>query len=76
VDILPMDNDFVMVVRDGNYGLNSLIDIFDSSGRFIIEKKLDFNVKKGLCRKDKLYTLYEDEEGNQFVKRYNYTFKK
>ncbi len=75
VDILPMDNDFVMVVRDGKYGQDSLIDIFDSSGRFIIEKNLNFHVKEGLCRRDKLYTQYEDEEGNKFVKRYKYTFK-
>jgi len=75
MSIIPMDNEFVMVVRDGNYGLNSLIDIFDSSGRFIIEKKLDFQMKEGLCRGNKLYTLDEDEDGNQFVKRYNFTFK-
>lgn len=76
LSIIPMDKDFVMVVRDGNYGLDSLIDIFDSSGRFIIEKKLGFNIKEGICRGDKLYSLHEDEVGNQFVKRYSYKFLK
>lgn len=76
LSIIPMDKDFVMVVRDGYYGLDSTIDVFDSSGRFIIEKKLDFNINEGLCRGDKLYTLHEDEVGNQFVKRYRYKFIK
>ena len=74
MSIIPMDNDYLMIVRDGYYRRNSLIDIFDSSGRFIIEKKLDFQINEGLCRGHKLYTLYEDDEGNQFVKRYGYTF--
>lgn len=76
LSIIPMDNDYLMVVRDGSFKQNSLIDIFDSSGRFIIEKELNFHIKNGLCKGGKLYSIYEDEDGNQFVKRYSYTLLK
>jgi hypothetical protein len=74
LEIIPMDNDFLLVLRGGLYGENALIDVFDTEGRFIIEKELSFPVKNGLSRGEKLYTLYEDEEGFQFVKRYSFRF--
>ncbi|UCC40200.1 MAG: hypothetical protein JSV96_01720 [Candidatus Aminicenantes bacterium] len=76
LSIIPMDSDYMMVVRDRSFKRDSLIDIFDSSGRFIIEKKLNFNIKSGLCRKGKLYTIHEDEDGNQYVKRFRYALSR
>jgi hypothetical protein len=73
LSLIPMDKDYLMVVRDGSYGQNALIDIFDPSGRFIVEKMLPFPIKNGTCRGDRLYTIHEDEDGHQFVKCY--TFK-
>jgi hypothetical protein len=70
LEIIPMDGNFLMVLRDGWFSRNALVDIFDPQGRFIIEKKLPFPVKGGICRGGKLYTLFEDANGNQFVKRY------
>jgi hypothetical protein len=75
LEIIPMDEDFVMVLREGQFGRNALIDIFDPQGRFIIEKRLLFPLKKGLCRDGKLYSLFEDDRGYQFVKRYDYRFQ-
>jgi len=73
LNIIPMDNNYLMVVRDRSFAQDSLIDIFDPSGRFIIEKKLNFNTNSGLCIGGKLYTIHEDEDGNQYVKRFSYT---
>lgn len=70
--IVPMDSGYLMVIRDGEFYRNSLIDIFDNTGRLIIEKRLSFHIKGGLCRKGKLYSIYEDEDGYQFIKRYSY----
>jgi hypothetical protein len=74
LSLIPMDNDYLMVVREGNYRQNALIDIFDSTGRFIIEKKLPFCIKDGICKGGRLYTIYEDDDGNQYVKCYRYAF--
>lgn len=75
LEIIPMDEDFVMVLREGQFGRNALIDIFDPQGRLIIEKRLPFPLKKGFSRDSKLYTLFEDDQGCQFVKRYGYRFQ-
>ena len=75
LSIIPMDKDYLMTVREGSFNQNSLIDIFDPSGRFIIEKRLRFHIKEGFCRGGIFYTIYEDEEGNQFVKCYKYELK-
>jgi len=74
LSLIPMDNNYLMVVREGNYRQNALIDIFDPSGRFIIEKRLTFNIKNGICKGSRLYTIYEDDDGNQYVKCYGYRF--
>ncbi len=70
--LIPMDDKYLMVVRDGSYGQNALIDIFDPSGGFIIEKKLPFVIKGGICKDHRFYTIHEDEDGNQFIKCYSY----
>jgi len=72
LEIIPMDGNFLMVLRDGRFNRNALVDIFDPQGRLIIEKKLSFSIKAGLCRGGKLYTLSEDADGNPLVKRYAY----
>jgi hypothetical protein len=72
LEIIPMQANFLMVLRDGWLIRNALVDIFDPHGRFIIEKKLSFPIKAGFCQGGKLYTIFEDENGNQFVKRYAY----
>lgn len=72
LSLVPMDGGYLMVVRNGYYGQNALIDIFDPSGRFIIEKELSFSIKGGICRGRRLYTIDEDKDGNQCVKCYSY----
>ena len=74
LSIIPMDKGYLMVVRDGSLGRKALVNIFNPSGRFIIEKQLDFSLKAGICRKDRLYSLWEDEDGNQVIKCYAYKF--
>jgi len=74
LEIIPMDNDFIMVLRDGTLGQNALVNIFDSQGRFIIEKNLSFPIQNGLSKGDKLYTIFEDKNGYKFVKRYRFRF--
>jgi hypothetical protein len=74
LEIIPMNNDFIMVLRDGKLGQNALINIFDSQGRFIIEKDLPFPIRNGLSKGAKLYTIFEDKDGYQFVKRYGFRF--
>jgi len=72
LSLIPMDNKYLMVVRDGSYGQNALIDIFDPSGGLIIEKKLSFAIKGGICKDHRFYTIHEDEDGNQFIKCFSY----
>jgi hypothetical protein len=76
LSLIPMDEDYLMVVRDGSYRQNALIDIFDPSGRLIMEKKLNLCIKGGICKDNKLYTIYEDDDGNQYVKCFRYKLLK
>jgi len=76
LEIIPMDNGFIMVLRDGEFGHNALINIFDSQGRFIIEKDLPFPIRNGLSKGENLYTVFEDKDGYKFVKRYRFRFIK
>lgn len=48
-------------------------DVFDPEGKYIA--KVLFRWKPRVCKKNKLYTVEEDEEGFQFVKRYKVTWK-
>lgn len=72
LSLIPMDGGYLMVVRNGHYGQNALIDIFDPSGRFIIEKELSFSIDQGICRGSRLYTVDKDEDGNLYIKCYSY----
>jgi hypothetical protein len=72
LEMLCMDNGYLMVIRDRETYRNSLINIFDHDGRLIIERRLAFVIKEGLCRKGRIYSIYEDEDGYKFIKRYRY----
>jgi len=48
-------------------------DIFDSEGKYIA--KIPLKVRPRTWKKNKLYTIEEDEEGFQMVKRYKVTWK-
>lgn len=48
-------------------------DVFDSEGKYIA--KIPFGVRPWAWKKNKLYTVEEDEEGYQYVKRYKVTWK-
>lgn len=70
--LIPMDDGYLLVVRRGHYGHNALINIFDPSGRLIIEKELPFGITEGICRGGRLYTISKDEDGNRYVQCYSY----
>ena len=48
-------------------------DIFDPKGRYLA--KIPLKVKSLFWKKSKLYTIEEDEEGFQMIKRYKVTWK-
>lgn len=48
-------------------------DVFDSKGKYIA--KIPLKVRPRILKKSKLYTIEEDEEGYQIVKRYKATWK-
>ena len=48
-------------------------DVFDSEGRYIA--KIPLNFKPHMLKKEKIYTIEEDEDGYQYVKRYKVTWK-
>ena len=50
-----------------------IYDVFDAEGRFLAELELDFIPI--VWNKDRIYTIEEDEEGYQYVKRYKVTWK-
>ncbi len=51
------------------------LDIFDSEGIYIAKVPIDVNLNRNsVWKKNKLYTIEEDEEGFQFVKRYKVTW--
>lgn len=56
--------------EDGN---SFYYDVFDSDGRYVT--KFPFHATPRIIKKEKLYTVEEDEEGYQMVKRYEVTWK-
>ncbi len=48
-------------------------DIFDPEGKYIA--KVSFKFRPQIWKKHKLYTIEEDEEGYQYIKRYDVTWK-
>jgi hypothetical protein len=72
LSFIPMDAGYLMVLRDGGHGQNALVDIFDPSGRFIVEKRLDFPIQSGIFRGGQFYTIFTDADGFPYVKCYHY----
>jgi hypothetical protein len=58
--------------EDGGY----FYDVFDPEGKYIA--KISLKVRPKIWEKDKLYTIEEDEDGYQMIKRYkvNWNFDK
>ena len=52
---------------------NSVLDVFDSEGKYIA--RVPLIVRPKIWKGNNLYTLEEDEEGYQVVKRYKVTWK-
>ena len=51
------------------------LDIFDSEGIYIAKVPIEVNLNRNsVWKKYKLYTIEEDEEGFQVVKRYKVTW--
>ena len=47
-------------------------DIFDTEGKYIF--KIPFESRPHVIKKNKIYTIYEDEDGYEYVKRYKVTW--
>lgn len=57
-------------VKDGN---GYYFDIFDTEGRYI--SKISLKTRPRVWKKKKFYTIEEDEEGYQYIKRHKFTWK-
>ena len=47
-------------------------DVFDSDGKYIA--KIPLRMRRIICKQNKLYSIEEDEDGYQYVKRYKVTW--
>jgi len=54
-------------------GIGYYYDVFDSEGKYIA--KIPIKIRPQVFKKNKLYTIEEDEEGYQVIKRYKVTWK-
>jgi len=64
---------FIETYEEVEKGKGFYYDVFDPEGRYIA--KLPLQMKPQIWKKKKLYTIEEDEEGYQYVKRYRVTWK-
>lgn len=64
---------FVQTWEKADSGEKYCFDVFDSDGRFIAKIPLNFGL--AVLKKGKMYTIEEDEDGYQFVKRYKVSWK-
>jgi len=64
---------FVMTYERAPDGSGYYYDIFDAEGRFIV--KVPLKSRPLLMQRRKLFTVEEDEEGYQHVKRYRITWR-
>jgi len=60
---------FEKVIEGNDY----YYDVFNSEGKYIA--KIPLKARPRVWKKNKLYTIEEDEEGYQYVKRYKVTWK-
>ncbi len=56
-----------------NSGKGFFFDVFDKEGKYIA--RIPFNFRPQVMKKGKIYTIKEDEEGFQFIKRYKVSWK-
>ncbi len=63
---------FVLTWEKPDSGEKYSYDVFDSEGRYIAKIPLNFGI--AVMKKGKIYTIEEDEDGYQFVKRYKVTW--
>ena len=64
---------FVRTYEKALDGMTYYYDVFDSEGKYIA--KIPLKARPQVWKKNKLYTIEEDEEGFQVVKRYKVTWK-
>lgn len=64
---------FVLNWEKPDSGEKYCFDVFDSEGRYIA--KIPLNFRPAVMKKGKIYTIEEDEDGYQFVKRYKVIWK-
>jgi len=64
---------FVLTREKVENGDGYYYDIFDSEGRYIA--KIPLKIRPLILKKNRLYTIEEDEEGYHVVKRYKITWK-
>lgn len=64
---------FVLTWEKPASGEEYSFDVFDSEGRYIA--KIPLNFRPAVMKKGKIYTIEEDEDGYQFVKRYGVIWK-
>ena len=70
------DNDgrlFVSTFEKAKNGEGYYCDVFDAEGRYLAKIALKTNSR--VWKNNKLYTIEEDEEGYQFVKRYKMSWR-
>ena len=73
---LSLDEDeriFVRTYEKAPDGITYYYDVFDSEGKYIA--KIPLKARPRVWKKNKLYTIEEDEEGYQVIKRYKVTWK-
>lgn len=71
-----LDNDgrlFISTFEKAKSGEGYYCDVFDSDGRYIA--KISLKTEPRVWKNQKLYTIEEDEEGYQYVKRYRVNWK-
>ena len=64
---------FILTYERVSEGKGYYYDVFDAEGKYIV--KVALKTRPYLFKKKKLYTVEENEEGYQFVKRYKVNWK-
>jgi len=64
---------FILTYERVSEGKGYYYDVFDAEGKYIV--KVALKTRPFLFKNNKLYTVEEDEEGYQYVKRYKVTWK-
>ena len=64
---------FVLTYERVEDGKGYYWDVFDAEGKYIV--KVPLKTRPFKIKNSKLYTVEEDEEGYQYVKRYKVTWK-